>query len=74
MADQGETYEGHLRARTWRNGEELGEDEAGGYDYRDACLCTVLRHLYGEDFTGYDHNYLFRDGVAYEQEDGDPEE
>jgi hypothetical protein len=70
------TYEdgsSSLQVRTWRNGDEMCAEKAQGYDFRDHCLCTVLDSLYGRHFTGYEHNYLFRDGIAFEMEDGDPE-
>ena len=65
--------DGLLCVRTWINGDELSIDKAGGYNMQDDCLCTVLHHLYGDEFTDYTHNYGFVDGVAYELEDGDPE-
>lgn len=74
-AERGEVYEGHWQVRTWRNGDELPTEKAQGYNYCNDCLCAVLSNVYGDDrFTGYEHNYLFRDGTAWEIEENDPEE
>ena len=52
------------RVRTWRNGVELPITQSFMYDYKDHCLCTVLGSLYGDDFTGYEHNYRFEGGYV----------
>jgi hypothetical protein len=39
--------------RTWHNGIEMSQEQAEGYDLKDFCLCTVLHHLYGNEFTEY---------------------
>jgi hypothetical protein len=71
-AERGEVYEGHYQVRTWRNGDELCMKKAQGYNFCNDCLCTVLSYVYGEEnFTGYEHNYCFRDGTAYELEETD---
>ena len=47
-------------------------ENAFGHSYFDECWCAALASLYAPDFQGYVHNYLFRDGVAFEAEENDP--
>lgn len=68
--------DGLIKGRTWLNGEELPWHipDVGTHDVTDLVLCAVLSTLYADSWTSYAHSYLFRDGVAYEAEDGDEDE
>jgi len=59
-----------------RNGDVVDKKKAEGYRWAlfQDTMCTVLAHLYQEEFTGYEHNYLYRDGYAFEAEEGDMED
>ena len=53
------------RVRTWRNGDELSAEKASGYNFQEPCFCTVLGKVFGEEFSGYKENYVFKDGYAF---------
>jgi hypothetical protein len=67
--DTGEVIEAELSPKKcWINGQPAPND---GMDYsmQDECLCNVLRHVFGDEFTGYEHNYWYDNGRAYEPTD-----
>jgi len=71
-----EAHGGTIRYRETRLGKGTVEKTArrddpetmGAYQ---AAACAALAMAYGEDFSGYEHNYAFVDGTAWEKEDGD---
>ena len=59
------TWEGHADGTLTRNGEPVTENaEDVACVYQDRALCAVLSRVFGDEFTGYAHNYEFQEGNA----------
>lgn len=39
-----------------------------GYDLREKVCCTLINKIFGENSTGYTHNYTFADNEVYESD------